>query len=128
MKRFPAPGSVSNNDRASTWENNKLSKKLKGYFCSLGQVRLFPHHLDLHVLKGLPNQLRQQRIKELLQDTQKLREIHNKASIPDDLIFFTWLSMVLCAKGCGYWLVLFNEPQTTQDPHAAACLEAECNI
>ena len=80
------------------------------------------------MLKSLPNQQRHQTIKELLQDTQKLREIHNKASIPDDLIFFTWLSMVLCAKGCGYWLVLFNEPQTTQDPHAAACLEAECNI
>ena len=115
-------------NRASTWENNKLNKKLKGYICSLSQVPLFPHHLDLHVLKGLPNQLRQQTIKELLQDTQKLREIHNKASIPDDLIFFTLLLMVLCPKRCGYWLVLFHEPQTTQDPHASACLEAECNV
>lgn len=115
-------------NRASTWENNKLNKKLKGYFCSLGQVPLFPHHLDLHVLKGLLNQLRQQTIKELLQDTQKLREIHNKVSIPDDLIFFTLLLMVLCPKRCGYWLVLFHEPPTTQDPHASACLEAECNV
>ena len=115
-------------NRASTWEHNKLSKKLKGYFCSLGQVLLFAYHLDLHVLRGLPNQLRQQTMKELLQDTQKLREIHNKASIPKDLIFFTLLLMVLCPKRCGYWLVLFHEPQTTQDPHAAACLEAECTV
>ena len=115
-------------NRATTWENNKLNKKLKGYICSLSQVPLFPHHLDLHVLKGLPSQLRQQTIKELLQDTQKLREIHNKASIPDDLIFFTLHLMVVCPKRCGYWLVLFHELQTTQDTHAAACLEAECYI
>lgn len=115
-------------NRASAWEHNKLSKKLKGYFCSLGQVLLFAYHLDLHVLRGLPNQLRQQTMKELLQDTQKLREIHNKASIPNDLIFFTLLLMVLCPKRCGYWLVLFHEPQTTPDPHAAACLEAECTV
>ena len=115
-------------DRESTWENNKLNNKLKWYFRSLGQVPLFLHHLDLHALKSLPNQQKPQTIRELLQDTQKLREIHNKASVPDDLIFFTWLLMVLCPKGCGYWLSLFHETQTTQDPHAAACLEAECNV
>ena len=115
-------------NRASTWENNKLNKKLKGYICSLSQVPLFPHHLDLRLLKGSPNQSGQQTIKKLLQDTQKLEEIHNKASIPDDLIFFTLLLMASCPKGCGYWLVLFHEAQTTQNPHAAACLEPKSNI
>ena len=80
------------------------------------------------MLKGLPNQQRQQTIKKLLQDTQKLEEIHNKASVPDDLIFFTRLSMASCPKGWGYWLLLFREAQTTQDPHAAACLEHKSNI
>lgn len=45
---------ITMTNRTSTWENNELSKKLKGYFCSLGQVPLFAHHLDLRVLKGLP--------------------------------------------------------------------------
>ena len=94
----------------------------------MGQDPLFPHHLDLRLLKGSPNQSGQQTIKKLLQDTQKLEEIHNKASIPDDLIFFTLLLMASCPKGCGYWLVLFHEAQTTQNPHAAACLEPKSNI
>lgn len=33
-----------------------------------------------------------------------------------------------CPKRCGYWMILFHEPQTTPDPHAAACLEAECTV